>query len=123
MSQLMKRAGFGAMALFVVAAVVGVSTASAYDELGDDIKSTTCGAGTEKECGMKPIIQCDFSLKFGIDPTTRKFEFDFGRRACHSVGEVPIYKDMIIKDSVLSGSCNLMNPFLGMPAGSGCSED
>jgi hypothetical protein len=84
--------------------------------------STTCGAGTIEKCGDKPVMTCDFSFGVSIDPEKRSFSVNFGRTNCKQTGTVPIYKNMDPNTSVLSGSCHVLNVFLGMPAGSGCSD-
>lgn len=105
-------------ATLVALATVNVATARA-DE-GDPI-STTCGAGTLEECGERPIIVCDWTVEFG-QGLGGVFSFKIGRTNCHSMGSVKIYKNTNASSS-LSGSCDALAPFLGMPKGSGCSEE
>lgn len=118
MSTKISRLATGVFAVLMGVAVLGVSTAWADEQLEDKTISTTCGAGTEKECATKDVVDCeiDFHFKIGKDV----FEFGFKETNCKKIGEVPIYKDMQER-SVLSGSCSILNPFLGMPSGSGCS--
>jgi hypothetical protein len=104
-------------AVLVALATVNVATARA--EEGDPI-STTCGAGTLEECGEKPIVVCDWVIEFG-QGLGGVFTIKIGRTNCHSMGSVKIYKNMN-SQSALSGSCNALSPLLGMPTGSGCSD-
>jgi hypothetical protein len=112
------RLAAGVFTVLMGVAVLGVGTAWAEEQLEGGTISTTCGAGTEKECATKDIVDCEISFHFKISRT--EFEFGFKESNCRVVGQVPIYKDLQEKSS-LSGSCSLLNPFLGMPSGSGCS--
>jgi hypothetical protein len=103
-------------ALFAVA-VLSVSTAHAEDEKP---LSTACGAGTLNPCGEAAETECDWSVDIGHSGGW-SFHVKVSKSNCRVVGHIPIYKD-IDSSSVKSGSCNLLNPFLGMPAGTGCSE-
>lgn len=118
MSTKISRLATGVFAVLMGVAVVGVSTAWADEQLEGDTFSTTCGAGTEHECAKKDIVDCtiDFHFKIGY----KVFEIGVQHTNCRVVGQVPIYKDLK-QPTQSSGSCNLLNPFLGMPAGSGCS--
>lgn len=104
-------------ALFGVA-VLSVSTARAEDEKP---LSTACGAGTLNACGETAETECDWSFDVSYSGGWA-FHVKVSKSNCRVVGHIPIYKD-INSFSVKSGSCNLLNPFLGMPAGTGCSED
>jgi hypothetical protein len=104
-------------ALFAVA-VLSVSTAHAAV---DEPISTTCGAGTLEHCGTKPLVDCDWVIEFGYSGGYA-VQIKIGRTNCRVTGFVPIYKNMH-RSSSLSGSCSMLNPFLGMPSGSGCSDD
>jgi hypothetical protein len=115
-----------AMFLFATAALnftvaLAQQVPTSPDGSSSNVVSTTCGAGTMDKCGEKPVITCDFAIGFSIDPEKRSFSFSFGKTNCKQTGTVPIYKDMD-RNSVLSGSCSLLSPFLGLPAGSGCSD-
>lgn len=100
-------------------ATVNVATARADD---DPVLSTTCGAGTVEQCGMANVMTCDWSFDFsyggGWNITVR-----FSKTNCHKTGEIPIFKDLKSGSSVLSGSCSALSPLLGMPAGTGCSDE
>lgn len=102
-------------------ALVAVDVSVAYADDGDPVISTTCGAGTVTACGTKPIVTCDWvvDIGFGAD---RVFHLKLGKTNCVVTGHVPIYKDLK-ENSSLSGACNFLNPLLGMPLGSGCSDD
>jgi hypothetical protein len=105
-------------ALFAVA-VLSVSTAHADEE--DDPISTTCGAGTLNECGRVADIQCDWVIEFAYNGGWR-VAIKIGRTNCKVEGYLPVYKDRDNRSS-LSGSCNLLSPFVGMPPGTGCSDE
>ncbi len=102
-------------------ATFNVTTARADEYDGDPI-STTCGAGTVNMCGMADVVTCDWSFDFsyggGWNITVR-----VSKTNCRKTGEVPIYKDLKSGSSLYSGSCDLLSPFLGMPRGSGCSDE
>jgi hypothetical protein len=85
------------------------------------IISTTCGAGTLTQCSTAPVETCDFAFGFSIDKD-KGLTFNFGWTNCKVTGSVPIYKDNERDSYTLSEACNLINVFLGMPAGSGCSD-
>ena len=115
------RVAAGVAALIFASAAVNVGTALANDlPLTDETISTTCGAGTIEKCSDTPIESCDFAFGFSVD-RDKGVSFNIGWTNCKSVGTVPIYKNNKVNNSVLSGSCNLLQPVLGMPAGSGCS--
>lgn len=103
-------------ALLAALAVLDVSTAAAANPV-----STTCGAGTLHECGKAPVVSCDWNLEVnaGIGGT---WGVRISKTNCRVTGYVPLYKDREAQ-STLSGACNLLNPFLGLPAGAGCSDD
>lgn len=119
-----KAAGMGAFLMAL--AFVGVTSATAQfapstGEGGSATTSTTCGAGTLEKCSEVYQEICDWVVEVGVDPVTKTFTFKLGRTDCKKGGSIPIYKD---KDatSLLSGSCDLLAPFLGRPAGTSCSE-
>jgi hypothetical protein len=118
----LSRLATGVFAVLMAVAVAGVGTAYAEEVLdsGDPI-STTCGAGTIEKCGDKAVTECDWTFHVGFNSVTKSFEITIGETNCKVVGTVPIYKDRQ-QSTLLSGSCNLLSPFLGMPAGSGCSD-
>lgn len=118
MTNRMPRLAAAVFAVLVGLATVNVATAHAEE---DEPISTTCGAGTITECGKVQQQMCDWSIDFSYGGGWN-ITFRFSKTNCRSVGEVPIYKDRNASSS-LSGSCNLLSPFLGMPAGSGCSLD
>ena len=121
MSPVHTRVAAGVAALLFASAAVNVGTALADDiPLTNDLISTTCGAGTIEKCSDKPIESCDFAFGFSVD-RDKGVSLNIGWTNCKSTGTVPIYKDTKLNVSVLSGACNLLQPFLGMPAGSGCS--
>jgi hypothetical protein len=111
------------LATAVFATLVGLATvnvATARAAAADPI-STTCGAGTIEHCGEKPVIVCDWVIEVGSGGGGI-FNVKIGRTNCHSTGTVPIYKNMNSSSS-LSGACDALGPFLGMPRGSGCSDE
>ena len=118
-------AGFGA--LMMALAFVGVTQviAQTAPTTGDggsgSTYSTTCGAGTIEKCGETPTVSCDWEFHFAYNPLTRSIELTIGKTDCKKTGSIPIYKN---KDatSLLSGSCDFLAPFLGLPAGTNCSE-
>lgn len=117
------RVAAGAAALLFAISVVNVSMAVAQAASSEQRITTTCGAGTIDACGKMPVETCDFSFGFSFDPGKNSYSFNFGRTNCKTTGEVPIYKDNWVNASMLSLSCNFLAPFLGMPAGSGCSDE
>jgi hypothetical protein len=83
--------------------------------------STTCGAGTLDKCSTQPVETCDFAFGFSFD-REKGLSLNIGWTACKVTGYVPIYKDNPKDSYSLSGSCDLLAPFLGLPRGSGCSD-
>lgn len=112
--------------LLMALAVTGVTQVLAQEapmsDLGGPMYSTTCGAGTITECAKVNKEICDFEFEFSFDPATRNVTLKFGRTDCKPGALIPIYKDRRL-DSSFGKSCDLLMPFLGMPAGAGCSED
>jgi hypothetical protein len=108
---------FGVLAALALA---DVSMASAQ-QTDNNIYSTTCGAGTIERCSQLAVTDCDWHLEIsaGLGGT---WALKIIKSNCRVTGWVPIYKDRN-GQSTLSGGCNLLNPFLGMPSGSGCSDD
>lgn len=109
-------------AAFNLTAALAQQVPTSPDASTADVLSTTCGAGTIDKCSDKPVVNCDFAFGISFDPEKRSFSLNLGWTNCKQTGTVPIYKNMDRSSSVLSGSCNLLLPFLGMPAGSGCSD-
>lgn len=107
-------------------AFVGVSqalaqTVSPTGPESGPVYSTTCGAGTKEPCSEKADVRCEMEVHFGYSPLTQTIEFTFKKTNCRVVGYIPIYKDMD-KNGLLSGSCNYILPFLGIPEGTNCSD-
>lgn len=121
MSSHLPRLAGTVLAALVAVAVVDVQRSFADELPTGDVISTTCGAGTLEKCGDKPIEDCDWDISFSLNLTDRSFGFHLKQTECKVTGTVPIYKNNERGSYALSGSCNLLAPFLGMPAGSGCS--
>jgi hypothetical protein len=123
MSTKISRLATGVLAVLMGVAVMSVSTAWAddFEEAAADPISTTCGAGTVENCGQKPITECSWEFSISLNPYDKNFGLTIKKYNCVVTGYVPIYKNQT-DTSVISGSCNLLSPFLGMPAGSGCSD-
>lgn len=122
MSSKLNRTAAGVFAVLMAMAIVDVSNSLAQAApTADEIISTTCGAGTLEKCSDKPIEDCDWDISFTFSGATRSFGFNVKRSDCQVTGTVPIYKDHKRESFTLSPSCNLLLPFLGMPAGAGCS--
>ena len=121
MSSHLNRIAAGVLAALTAVAVIDVSRLAADEFDEGDVIATTCGAGTLKECGKAPIENCDLDMSFSFNPTSSSFGVSFKMINCKITGYVPIYKDNERGSYVLSPSCNLLAPFLGMPVGSGCS--
>ncbi len=125
MTPIHTRIATGVAAIVFGSAAINLTSALAQESptatpTTTDTISTTCGAGTLASCGTKPVETCDFAFGFSYDKE-KGFSFNIGWTNCKVTGSVPIYKDLAPSSS-LSMSCNLLNPFLGMPAGSGCSD-
>ena len=121
MSSHINRIAAGVLAALTAVAVLDVSRLRA-DEFDDgDVVATTCGAGTIKECGQAPVQNCDWDVSVSFNPSSSSFGIHVKRSDCRVTGHVPIYKDNERGSYALSPSCNLLLPFLGMPAGAGCS--
>lgn len=119
-----KAASVGAMLMALV--FLGASQATAQfsptsGDGGSQSSSTTCGAGTVEKCSEVFQVICDWKLEFSVDPVSKAVTFKFGKSDCKTGGKIPIYKNTD-DTSLFSGSCDLLLPFLGMPAGTGCSE-
>lgn len=115
-------AGAAAFLFAVAAADIGVAMAQETPSTSGSTIATTCGAGTKEHCGEAPVTVCDWTFDIGYNATSG-FHVKIGKVDCKVTGKVPIYKNNDRDAYMLSGSCNLLNPFLGMPAGSGCSEE
>lgn len=116
-------AGLGAVMMAL--AFVGSSQGFAQIAPGLDgatLYSTTCGAGTVEKCGESPTITCDYNLHFSYQPLTGGITVTASQTNCRTTGTIPIYKDKM-GTSLQSGACNFLAPFLGMPAGTGCSDE
>ncbi len=110
------------VALTAVAVVdVSRSLAQAVPSAGPDVISTTCGAGTKDQCATTAVTKCDWELSFSLNPQLKGVEIHIKKVNCSVTGHVPIYKDNDRDSYALSGSCDLLAPFLGLPAGAGCS--
>ncbi|MFN8858880.1 MAG: hypothetical protein ACK5ZR_00985, partial [Gemmatimonadaceae bacterium] len=123
MSTKISRLATGVFAVLMGVAVMSVSTAWAADfsEDFEDPISTTCGAGTVEPCAQKPITECSWEFSFSLNPKDKNFGITIKKTNCVVVGHVPIYKNQT-HNSALSRSCDYLAPFMGMPAGSGCSD-
>lgn len=121
MTSHLSRVAAAVLAALTAVAVVDVSQslAQAVAPSVDDVISTTCGAGTRTECAQKPIESCSWDFSISFSRTGGGISLKV--MDCKVTGHVPIYKDNDRDSYVFSGSCDLLNPFLGMPAGSGCS--
>ena len=108
----------GLATAFLASTMVGVATAAA-EEMGGDVISTECGAGTITACGSKPYETCDWVFDISFDRTTG-FHIKIGRTECKVTGSIPIYKDKQVDPNAMRLECNLLSPFLGMP--SGCTD-
>ncbi len=117
------RVATGVAAILFVSAAANLSLALAQQAptTSPDVISTTCGAGTLEACGTAPITACDWDVGLTYNPMTG-LSLRVTRVNCRSTGSVPIYKNTVKSQSQLSGSCDLLAPFLGMPVGSGCSD-
>ena len=111
------------LALLAAVAVFDVSNlrADEFDDVNADVISTTCGAGTLKECGQAPIETCDWDISFNWNPAGGSIGFSVKRVNCRVTGSVPIYKDNERGSYVFSPSCALLSPLFTLPSGSGCS--
>lgn len=112
---------FASAAANVATALAQVAPTADGSSAPGSVISTTCGAGTKDKCGDAPVQSCDFTIGFSFE-NGKGISFNFGRTNCKTAGTVPIYKDMDRNSSLFSGSCDLLAPFLGLPAGSGCSD-
>jgi hypothetical protein len=114
-------------ALLMALAFTGVTQALAQvaptsGGSGPPAQSTTCGAGTIEKCSTIKQEICDWKFEVTFDPKTGSYGVKIGKTDCKPGGDIPIYKDMVLDQSIFSGACDLLRPFLGMPAGSGCKE-
>lgn len=114
--------------LLMALAFTGVTQALAQvaptgDGSGPPAISTTCGVGTVQKCGDKVQEVCDFKFEVIFDPKSQTYSVKFGWTDCKPAGTLPVYKDVVLSESLFSGACDLLRPFLGMPAGTGCMED
>ena len=122
MSSKLNRTAAGVFAVLMAMAIVDVSNSLAQQSpVANELISTTCGAGTLDKCADAPIEDCDWDISFSFSGSSRSASFGIKRTDCKVTGTVPIYKDHKRDSFTLSTSCNLLLPFLGMPAGAGCS--